>query len=527
MPRLSLRSDTGWTWVLTLTWAGQDWRWVSRDVRINDATGAPLRLLPGLEAEAIRHQLRSQGIAESQELSFDVHFPSGYDVASQVQAGHVMVGATAEVALLPDSGTWADRRVVIAGHVEDPVYGAVDESVGLTVARPAIGDDALVPDPAAVITSETWPTSPEDSRGLMIPVVYGMPGVFVDESGTTRYTRATPAPIIEYEYDAETETNLATLLGACAYQVTATTVRVWARNDTLEGGWDSWNQGVEMQADGTGIPRAVVDISSRGPVRRSAGTYFLDWRHGQGAVLDDGLGRSALGSIAAWWMRRSGYAMDVARSAGGFASLLGLGAGGYVEEPVHPLDWLNDRVLELAPVAQAWTASGVAIRPVPWRATAGQAVMLIEIGGGTAVRVSGVRGPRRPGPNEVRVQWALDIADNRYRMTTVVSQLRSGSISTFTAASGNDGSTTGRVLRAPDCWDQGTAYLLGLFEIWKASTRRRWVDVDLASDRYADLIEGDVVLLDDEDLHWSRTVAFVESISSSDGPWRTATIALL
>lgn len=158
-------------WLLVLEIGGRAFRFSSVARVVVAADGAP--------AEAVGHY--AAGLDPDLTVT-----PGGTDdvAVSIVSRGlHEAVreadaGTGALYLLDSDAGT---VEVITAGRVLDPTWGAPLDAVGLTLSREALGATrgGQVPDPVARVDATTWPVSGAailGNAGLPYPVIVGYPG---------------------------------------------------------------------------------------------------------------------------------------------------------------------------------------------------------------------------------------------------------------------------------------------------------------------------------------------------------------
>ena len=158
-------------WRIVTVQAGKTYRWAETALTVPTATGT-LQILGGLLGAEIDQvaPLFSRD-PESRRASCDMN---GVNIAAIRAAGYEVDGAPAEVALLRDGDAWEDRMILLSGIVVAYEWGGYEEPLHLEIEQSAAQDRGLLPDPAWVVSVDTWPYAM--GEGLYYPVVLGCPG---------------------------------------------------------------------------------------------------------------------------------------------------------------------------------------------------------------------------------------------------------------------------------------------------------------------------------------------------------------
>lgn len=178
-----LEDAPGLWWVVSVEFAGQVVR-LGEAVLEAQSDAGPVSIDGGLltiEWEDTLDLPAGAGTdAEPPSIPVAAVFPVEVDVGELVADGHPLDGSPVEVALWIEGTSWEQRRVVLAGTVSDPSYGEPGEEVRFSADGSPGTDAAVIPDPAATVTTgvfhATMLHAPDGSLGLAYPLVIGAPG---------------------------------------------------------------------------------------------------------------------------------------------------------------------------------------------------------------------------------------------------------------------------------------------------------------------------------------------------------------
>ena len=515
-------------WLLTLTYAGQVWRYATERVDVASSTPLGDEVLaysPGLTPLSTVGQALAgvSSAPETRSVSVEILWDDrGTDsVAELVEQGHDLAAARAEVALWVQGTPYEDRVVVVDGRVREPEYGGRGEPIACTVEDEPWDDVARLTTGVASVTA--WPDVHDHSEGADYPWVYGQPGVYVDAAGTTTRAPGSPALCVD-----QTAKSANTLLIA-GHHVAASAVYILYDDATTGGITEDGPLAVVNTTDGLGIPVATVDVSTAGTALRTAGSWWVSWSVA-GALPSPyrpGVAVTSIGELMRVLADRSSVRVDSGAWAA-VAERLPWPVGGYVDDPdTTPLGYLQDALLPLVPVGvMAGDRGGLA--PVLWRydATEADAVDHLEAGPGVS-RVGRVRYERAPRDvvQRISVQYAYDEANRTYRRTldlrpdrvaadpdsTTSVQARASALRYVRPGEADRESD----LTAPIVWDRATAARIAHWRIRRDGYSPRIVDYTVQADR-AWIRPGDVLTLTDADLALTRVVALVVERGLSD-----------
>lgn len=507
--------DAEVNWLVTIRYAGRDFRFSTRPLSVTNDDGDTLAFEGGLPEVQVEQVLAA--ISDAPELlsvSLDLVFP--VDVAELVAQGHDLSAATGEVALHVEGTVWEDRYVLLDGKVTNPLYGAEDEEVSFSVVEMPYEDGAIWPDAGALVTRFTWPDHHPDHEGRVYPTVGGAPGRYRATDGTTETVPGSPALIVEWTGTASDKWLIA------GHEVAASTVTVF-------GGDDSASVSVTHEADGKGRTVAVVDVSGESTAIRQATDVWVGWPSAGGLLQDHGTdGMEGAGDTLLWWLRRSSLRIDEGAIQGMRETLNAYTLGWYTDEPVTPWEWVQDNLLPILPL---WLRSGLdGLYPVLWRWRAGpeDAVEHIEAGPGV-VRPEGARVEyiRQPSDirNEIRLSWAVRPDEDNYLRETVITPdpdpLDPEQFTNVTcrASYHRYGEVRVQTLETDVVYDEDTATRILFWKVAALGFAQREVSYEVGQE-FGWLELGQPITLTDTDLHLDEHPGLVAEMTANDtGRW--------
>ncbi len=480
----------------------------------------------GLDVEGWSDRLDVGGSSTAGGVSFDLPVPVDVDHATAIATnpagvGATLAGAAVEVVrlrIVDGAADWNDARVLLSGYVAGFEFDTDDDLLSIDVEPYEFETLHEVPSPAEAVTivsrantAGTWedldPLDPtlriiDGSIGRAYPVVFGQPRF------AERPIACTPAvPLYEAILASDQVYTLLVSRGV-PHKVGQEVTLVW-RGDDDEGSLSPVFP--QYRRDAQGQPVTVLDLEPLA-VPRADVEYFISW--------DSPFSPSrGLGSVLAELLDLSGLRHDKAALSASLEVLDRYRLDGYLDEPAEVLDWLQDRVLGVLPVARTDVGEGLRLEPVRWDATAADAVARIEVGDGAAdrgpYRVDGVGRPLR-----VVVRYAQDAESEQF-----AGQISRTSSSAPDAAPGRP--TRTKTVELLDVFERATAELVADYHLWLERPATR-VDVDLAADddEWSELRAGDAVVLTDASVGFDGQVALVEAIEWSDEPTIRVTLLM-
>ena len=165
-------------YLLDLTWAGQTFH-LSREVLevptlYGNAGGAGVLQYDGSLEDGVEWEEAISLFSSSADVaSIKVNVVLPVNVPSLISQGFDLLQAVGELSMWVEGTNYEARRVLLRGRLTDPEYGWEGDPVNASLQSEFFEDRAILPTAAEMITSSTWPDSPDDSQGLAYPVVFG------------------------------------------------------------------------------------------------------------------------------------------------------------------------------------------------------------------------------------------------------------------------------------------------------------------------------------------------------------------
>ena len=411
-----------------------------------------------------------------------------------------------------------DLMVFVDGVVKEPAYAGGGEPATFTLAEETDDDAGTFPPALARVTTTTWPNTTDKADGEPYPWVIGEPGDGVIFTA--------PAPFVDSVNNY--------LLIACG-EVDAANVVVL--NETTGS---SATVAVQQQSDGLGNVVSYVDITAAGIGIDVDASYFTSWGgpNGGGMLNPDGSLMVGFGDVLRWMLSFSRKRIDRGRLAAALPFLNGFRMDTVIaadpESRFAPWDWIADHVLPLVPVSVRSGPDGIYPAVFRWDATASDAAVEIQATtadfgarGGVvhAERVSDVTWtPRGKVANELALSFAHDPVGDAFsgRRTLTGDPARASvdPVATMNLYCHNSRNS----YRGPNgepltivkeeetevVWDRGTVASILAWWARRYALQARLVQYEVAADVVCNVEPGDVVLLSDAEMGWTRRVFVVE-----------------
>lgn len=337
-------------WLLTISYAGTDWRWSSEPVS------------PSLGSESVPHHggLDVDDLEETCSL-FEVQ-PEPRSVAlsltwprpglaSLVADGYDPSTAMAELSLWVDGDDYADREVHIVGRLEDIEWGGVEEPVVATLAELPYDDDTQVPDAQAIVDTTSWPTAHADAMGRIYPQVRGLPGHITGRTAIARDIPGSMAPAV-----TPVGGTFALLAG---HRVRAETVTIFD-----DQGGSAAGVSVIHRVDGRGRLCALADLYGVSGITTGGAEYGVSWPLDGGRADHDGGVCEMAGELLCARLAETRLRIDWPQVRAVAPLLDWLVVVQADEDRCSPWAWIQDHLLPLLPVSIV--ASGRGLRLIPW-----------------------------------------------------------------------------------------------------------------------------------------------------------------
>lgn len=498
---------SGYALALRLDWLGS-WVWVQAggvDFAADDHPDATV--LEALDIDAWTDQLDVSGGSSSNSLDVELVLPLHVSAAAAIASGNSPAGRTVELARVRvDDGvaSWSSRVRLARGYVDTYEIDEPDDPIRLRVTGYAFDRSDPVPSRLLELSAESaWSlgsfTVDDQRYGTPYPIVFGQP---VD-------VPSTPGVVVHVDTTASDATQ-SVLVSAGHLEATQATIHV------TEKPIASWTCALTKTKDALGNPITVFNHTDTPGVRDTDfGEYWFSFDFGA-ATPDLGVG-----DVVQRLLGLGSVTYDRAATDSVLGELNAYRLSGYIDEPVDPLDWIQDRLLGTFPVARADAGAGLRLVPVRWRATRTDALTHLEAGDGRVVRASTARATGAGRPVEVEA---------RYKRNGATGKFTASALQRDSAAIVSHPGIPARVVRVdlPDVYDAPTAEAVAAYHVWLNRPKTR-VELLLAADvdDHASLRAGDVVTVSDDDLAWTQRVALVERVTWSWGAWIEVQVVLV
>lgn len=527
--------------LVTLTARGKDYRFSSRDVAVTNANDeslpATLHFIGGLEPTEYEDAIElgdSMPPERSSSVTVLFHDDDGDGWETIANADHDLGDATCELAIWKLGDDWRDRRVLLAGAVVSPEYGASYEPVSFSVSEEPSEDTGLIPLDRETVTDDRFPilhSNPtvmkiaDSAAGQMYPTIYGAPGVITAADAFTELP-AVPGLLVEIDETYETNSHSSAepafiLVAGHHVEVTGNTVAVYNVTQGL-----SANLTVIDGSDDEKHPLSYIEVEGGDLTIDIGDEIYLAFRDltlgGMRNLEDGGTMRNAV-DIILDLLGRSTLRYDAFRIRALAHVLGGFNLDFYTNEQRSPWDVIQDEILPLLPLAPAIGPNGLYFVHWPFGATSSDAV-----GGINPASWGGARdGPVRVSDagdvvNQLRIGFALNVESGEYSRSltlgprafydgddTNVHPLAYQSYTRY-------GLRAGDVIETDVVYDSATAYSVLDWKIKRDGMTYREVEY-LLPQTYQYLEPGNVVLVTDDDIAWTDRVCLVTSIIRRPG----------
>lgn len=488
--------------VVVLHWRGRRLIWTSDGQPVDGLTGT---VVGAVELGEIEDRIDLDGSDVRERISVDL--PWLEDTAPRD-----MVDREVDVALVTSSGGWAGRFVVLNGVVTVAEY----ERAGTLVAMEFESVDVAAsewPPATYVVEDRTFPTTTVNPLQIFPPF-------FQQRIGADKYTLSIgpdPAslghgypvpygitgvdrpvmPVAIVDRHANSNTSLANELLVAAGDLREATVEVWA---VVDGAADTGSARFEARAqrDTLGQTVWVVEIHTESNTYRASKDWFASFDGKASPTVTAGAGH-----VAQWVLSQTG-AIDLLWSGEAVARSSMLEIGGYIDEPMRPLDWFEDRIAGVLPLATGRAPSGrVRLVWVPY--TGGEVMASMTDGVGGVLRAGPIEEIGKAEATAFEVRFAHHAQRDEYMRSI-----------TFANGPMTPSSPT-EVIEADDIHNETTAAVAAQYAVWRSRYRRE-VSLDVPTSDWAWLVPGMVVRYTDDEMGLSGEAHIVLSVTRTDRP---------
>lgn len=450
---------------------------------------------------------------EANSLSLQVFFP-GLNLLEEWRKGRTLEGMNGEFSyILEKNGqiiTALENRIVLLdGIVQLPVIGDPLEPPGacsFTLERqPYETTREMIPG-SHVIDKTSFSTHDQDTAGgKLYPIVFGAPGVSLDDDGNQVYLFCTPA------YNIVRDPNKEALFLIAGHEVEAANVRIrdGANNEAtvqVQKGYDSLGQ-VYSYVD---VYSTALLFPGRSSISTNAQTpkeFWVCWLDGGGHSNPYGAGALEGGAdICRWALTKAGIPVDYG-AWDNIASLLNMYKfSGYINEPVKAWDWLKDNILPLLPIEITTGAKGV--KPIMSQIYANTLTQpILRIRGGIGfTRTGALETKTETGEikNSIQIQFGKQGQEDKYAMSvklapTVKEEGDAERSDLYSHISQNRYGLQEETIETNYIYSRPTAVRVAAHTVKSKAFPIRTLQFE-ASMEYGTLELGDVVLLSDDSL---------------------------
>ena len=409
-------------WLLTFNLQGADYLFASEAVTVTDASNVSYQYDPSLVPPSLSTTFALfSNATDLPSASVEFLFPGS--IAQKVANGASWAAATAALSLWIKGTNSDDRYVLIKGAFTSASYGDVGEPVNGTIKSRTLDDEALFPDPSAVINAETWPTASTSVMGKSYPFICGTPGRLPAQVST-----GAAGGIVSNE----------SLAGTPAYKVSNTQLLVAGHAVTAD--WVSlWNASAELIVITNQQPTLATDGLGRvvTVIETVSGWDDADWQiswFNRNATTEGGIESQRpdrngkplndLGELMSYLFKASTVTSDIGRITAVSDRVRFMKTSGSITERVSPYRWILDNIAPLLPMSMAVSGSE-GVYPILWdmdatRSDAVESLVEMSVSGGNCSRISAVMYEDIELANEIVVRYAWDTINDDYAASTTL-----------------------------------------------------------------------------------------------------------
>lgn len=502
-PRYPLQGDGVPSWALVIDYLGRRLVWTSDGATM---TGLDGLVVGAVEVADISDRLDLDGTDIREPVSVSIPW-------FEDEQPKDLQGSPVELALVPLS-TYSERYVILKGRVTRTELDRPGTLVGLELS-PVDAERNQWPPASFVVDDKTFPTDIVDPLAIfpahvrpalggdVFQVTVGPDPTSLGKGYPIPYGRMNGnrpnyrLPIVDRH--ANSNNSKAEDLLVAGGVLPPIDFSLWVVVDDVLDESTLSSPSITPRIDGLGQAINTIDVHAATASEAKSKDWFITINDNASPTPTAGAGH-----VAGWILSRSS-AVDLSWSGEAMARTVGLELGGFIDEPVEPLVWLQDRVTGRLPVATSRAPSGLLrLSWVPY------------LGGPVAAElVDGERGVHRAGSvteegtgkvNRVEVRYALDAYRDRYTRSLVMLD------------GPGDESTPTEVIEADDVHTDATAGAVGAYALWRARYRRT-VSLDVPVDELGWLVPGMVVRYTDAALEVTAERYLVLSIQRTDRPF--------
>jgi hypothetical protein len=390
-------------------------------------------------------------------ISLDALLP--VDVPARVAQGYPLSASRATLSRWIEGTAREDARVVLAGVVRDPQFGAAHEAVSLTIEASPWVDSVLVPPAGLLVTGANWDGAmilslATDERGLQYPVVVGVPGrvsslvagdqwitgsqgVWVDHRNINALGHQAELTLVLAGHHVAAESvmaNTSTFPEGLRFQVVnghdlsgnpIAYLSWWRTRGVVDdpfnydaAGTYTWDYDA-TSATPSSLGHASVDPSFQ-PNDGESSPVFVGWYDNddpyRGGLVVNGESIRGAGDVLEWLLGLTSRPIDRGQFAAAAPILNRYKLDFTIDARVKPWDFVAANLLPVLPVSVVDGPLGISIIAWDFAATAADAVLVLDADADPSLARSGkLREDRRNLANDITVRYALSIRTGAYQ----------------------------------------------------------------------------------------------------------------
>lgn len=530
-PRYPQRGDGVPQWVLTMDWRGRKLAWTSQGRAV---TGLDRFVVGSVEVDDVSDDIDLTGADIRKPIAVSLPWLEG-EQPKDLQDRYCTLS------LVPESG-WDDRYILLDGRVVRTELDRAGALVGIEIAAESFSGQTWPPSSWAVTPAThprtdngyalslipAWFRPQAEAYGLVLtdgprdeeygkayPVLYGHSAdydrfeLLLDPFSTVEVRLYLPTSRCVVIDDSGTEDQpVAETILVAAGEIPADNVYVFSRY--VHNGVTMMTNGglvddgdVYHGVDGLGQQYTAVDLHNFSTAARR-GEWFAATVSNVSPSVSAGAGH-----IATWLLSKVN-AVDLQWCGEATSRSEALTLGGYIDEPVEPLAWVQDNITGRLPIGTSRSPNGkLRLTWVPF--TGGEAVASLTDGKRGVYRSDDVTETGNRDPIEIEIRYRYDLARERYREMLT---LRNGPASE---------STTRETLELDNVHSTASASTAGQYALWR-NRYRRDVRLDVAVDTWGWLRPGALIRYTDADLGVTNRLYLIEGIERTDRPFTSLRI---
>ncbi len=561
-------------WLLDLQWAGQTIRLSNVEVDILDEDGNSLHYHGALESVDVDDGIEWLSDSSASPATAQVAAVLPVDVPELVARGYDLASATGTLSRWVEGTAYKARRVLIAGQLTDPEYGAAREPVSFSLELLPWDGSQVIPPMGYAVEGSNFEVGaiaslPASGVGLAYPLVIGHPGqvstalrssglitgsqaVYADQrrilSGSSHFSGL--IVLLSYGHSTVDSVYLKTSTDTTfkRYQVVNTyddnghPIAIASWWYTKSGGGDlyydpsvtyTWSPPTTTTVGSIGsnsAPTSIQPSSDTDPV----GT-FVGWLDdgnvtGGGIAGRSGTAMRGAGEVLAQLIQWSGRPVDLGRWAAAEPLLERYRLDFVIDAEVDVWEFIRTHILPILPLSIVSGPNGIA--PVVWRydATSADAVAHLDTGQDPSIERASQVSYDRDIRNDIQVDYALAIMSGNYlgrlRYTSNASATDDNAVPSYLCELSQRRYTqpNGEPLVAPHViesaviYDDATAHAVCQWMAAAYALARRRVEYLVPEAEWGWLERGSVVTITDDELHLDTQVAVVEGVRIDGSP---------